>query len=91
MYPAGHSEARLDLLPTPILCMIVEMLFPEAIDSVSCVNKQLREICVPYLFRKVKFEFSKAGFDSLRSLSDSALRQYVSSLTYVVPLLLDPG
>ena len=87
----NRPEARLDLLPSDILCRIVNFLPPWEIEGLSCANKKLREASIPVLFPAVKFEFSKTSLNELKNLSDSNIRQHVISLTYVAPEILRPG
>lgn len=78
-------------LPLNILYRVVKFLPPWDIEKLSCVNKRLREASLPALFRAIRFEFSKAGFDGLNRLPDSDIRHYVVSLTYMAPEILKPG
>ncbi|KAJ5100794.1 hypothetical protein N7456_006846, partial [Penicillium angulare] len=87
MESVSHS-AELEPLPTEILFMIVQHLFIRDVKCLSCVNQRMRMICLPVLFNKVRFAFSDFGLDGLRRLALSDARQYVVSLTYVIPELL---
>jgi hypothetical protein len=86
-----RQRARLELFPTEILHVVVEHLLTQDLKYLSRVSEQLRKICMPYLFRNVRFSFSNSGFDKLRRLLESHVRQYVVSFTYVIPELLQPG
>lgn len=88
---APKEQALFELLPTELLQMIVGSLNPLDIKDPSKVCKRLRDICTPLIFRKVKLDFSKSGFDGLQRLSMSDIRQHVISLTYEVPELLKTG
>lgn len=86
-----HQPTRLGLLPTEILYVVVEHLFVQDMRHLSCASGRLREVCMPNLFRNVRFPFSDSGFDGLRRLLLSDVRHYVVSFTYVIPELLRPG
>ena len=86
-----RQNACLELLPTEILHLLVDHLFSWDLKNLSCVSRQLREAFIPCVFRNVRFQFSKSGFDSLRGLLLSDLRHHVVSLIYVIPELLHPG
>lgn len=89
--PPNHQSIQLEILPPEILYKIVDYLHGWELKSLSSVNKWMRDICLPSLFRKVSFEFSKDGFDGLEELLQSHLCSYVASFQYVVPQLLKPG
>lgn len=48
-----HIKSQLELLPTEIHWMIVDLLRSWDIKPLSCVNKQLREVHLPFLFCQV--------------------------------------
>jgi hypothetical protein len=81
----------LESLPTEILRDIVDLLPLQDIEQLSCASKRLREICLPSLFRRVKVEFSQAGFEKLSDILKSDARYHVVSFTYIVPDLLRTG
>jgi hypothetical protein len=89
--PPNHQSIELEILPTEILYEIVDYLHGWELKGLSCVNKWMRGICLPSLFRKVSFEFSEDGFYGLEELLQSHLCSYVASFRYVVPQLLKPG
>lgn len=78
-------KTRLELLPTEILRMIVDLLRCWEIKPLSCASKRPRKVVLPSLFRRVEFQFSEAGFDELESLLKSDARLHVVSFNYVVP------
>jgi hypothetical protein len=82
---------RLETLPTEIFRIIIDLLTPWNVKDLSRVSKRLRESCLPSLFRRVEFQFSEAGFDGLKSLLKSDVRNHIVSFTYVVPELLKAG
>lgn len=86
-----YQLARLDMLPLELLHMLVDHSLYLDIKHMSCVNKRLREACLPYLFRNVRYEFSDLGLSRLWRLLLSDLCRHVVSFTYVVPELLKPG
>ncbi|KAJ5981978.1 hypothetical protein N7451_012078 [Penicillium sp. IBT 35674x] len=75
--------AWFEILPVEILSMIVGLLCNGDAKSLSLVCGKLRELALPYIFHRVRFEFSHSGFNALRQLLLSDLRQYVVSFTYV--------
>ena len=81
----------LESLPTEILRAIIDHLPLKDVEQLSCVSKRLREVCLPSLFRRVKFEFSQAGFEQLESIVESDVRYHVVSFTYIVSDLLRNG
>lgn len=82
---------RLDSFPSPILHVILNQVSFHQLKFLSYVNRRLREVCVPYLFREVKCRFSSQSFDNLRSLTSSKLCHYVVSFTYTAPGIIEPG
>jgi hypothetical protein len=52
------NTVGLESLPTEILRDMVDLLPLQDIKQLSCASKRLREICLPSLFRRVKFESS---------------------------------
>ncbi|PYI00405.1 hypothetical protein BO78DRAFT_381069 [Aspergillus sclerotiicarbonarius CBS 121057] len=84
---------RLNLpnLPTEILYLILESLGFDDLRSLSCVDKRLRGILIPILFRHVQFSFSTSSLSDLGKLAESQVRQHVRILSYTVPDLLKPG
>ncbi|KAJ5982279.1 hypothetical protein N7451_012379 [Penicillium sp. IBT 35674x] len=74
--------AWFEILPVEILSMIVGLLCNGDAKSLSLVCGKLRELALPYIFHRVRFEFSHSGFNALRQLLLSDLRQYVVSFTY---------
>lgn len=90
MNPTCHS-ALLNALPTEILYDIRDLLQIQDLKRLSCVSRQLRQICLPSLFQHVEFRFSKSGFEDLQNFIESDVRHYTTSFIYVAPLLLKPG
>jgi hypothetical protein len=84
------QNTHFETLTAEALYVVIDLLSLSEIKQLSCTNTRLREACLPFLFRYVKFQFSEAGFDDLRSLLSDA-RQHVVSFTYIVPELLNPG
>ncbi|KAF3012718.1 hypothetical protein E8E15_004220 [Penicillium rubens] len=84
------GSAWVALLPSEIILQIVESLSRFELKTFSCINKRLRELCVPSIFSKVKFEFSKSGLEALNHLLGSDVRRHVRSMTYVTTELLEP-
>jgi hypothetical protein len=87
----SYQKSHFETLTAEALHVVIDLLPHWEIKQLSCANKQLREACLPFLFRHVEFQFSKAGFEDLRSLLKSEARQHVVSLTYIAPELLNPG
>jgi hypothetical protein len=82
---------NLELLPTEIIWMVVCHLSHNEVKRLSLTCKRLRSACLPYLFRRVGFDFSEKGLGALESLLHSSLKQHVVSLHWVVPELLLSG
>lgn len=81
----------LENLPNEILNIIVEYLRKPEIKRVSSVNKRIRDISRPFLFRNFRFTFSKKGFNRLKEVLNSLVSCYIISIQYVVPELLNPS
>lgn len=62
----------------------------KSLQELSCVNKRFRALCAPRLFQKLKISFSKAGFECLKQMSKSPMRQHVRTICYEAPELIDP-
>lgn len=72
----------------------MEFLQPGDIENLSCVNKRLRNVSIPILFRAVRFELSKFRLNGLKRLSYSDTRHHVLSLIsliYLASKILKPG
>lgn len=80
----------MELLPTEILFGIVNLDNRET-KKLSRASRRIRDVCLPFLFRKVSIEFSNEAFDLLESLLKLNFHRYIVSLEYVVPKLLKPG
>ena len=94
MSAGGIMDGRipdLQALPTEILHLILTSLESWEIKAFSLVNRRLRDVCLPYLFYRVRFNFSEAGLDGLQQLRHSVVRLHVKSLNYTVPELIKPG
>jgi hypothetical protein len=83
--------AYLENLPNEILNIIVEYLRKPEIKRVSSVNKRMRDISHPFLFRNFRFTFSKKGLNQLKEILNSKVSYYIISIQYVVPELLNPS
>lgn len=81
----------MELLPTEILFGIVKCLDKRETKKLSVASKRMRDVCLPFLFRKASLEFSNEGFDLLESLLKSNLHRHIVSFEYVIPKLLKPG
>lgn len=81
------SQASLDRFPTEVFQEILRHLASADVKSVSCLNKRLREISEPIIFRHVRFHFCEAGFKALNHFLHSKVLQHVVSFTYVFPEL----
>ena len=84
------EKSDFDTLPTEVLRAIIDLL-PGETKPLSRASKRLREVCLPSLFRHVKFHFSRVDFAKLESLSVSDVRYHVLCFTNVVPELLKRG
>ncbi|KAL4888214.1 hypothetical protein BDV59DRAFT_196627 [Aspergillus ambiguus] len=84
--------SSLDRLPVELLHLIIKNVRPaEALTRLSCTNRRLRTICIPYIFDTVKVTFSKAGFERLEKVSQSFVGRHVRVLCYEAPELIDPN
>jgi hypothetical protein len=88
MAPATLS---LDCLPIEVVQLVIHHLSSWETKELSRVNRRLRSICIPLIFRSVRFEFSRNSLRDLKELFTSNLRHHVISFTYVVPELLKNG
>jgi hypothetical protein len=86
-----RETSRLETLPMEILSIIVDLLPFWGVKDLSRASRRLRKACIPSLFNHVKFQFSETGFEGLKSLLYSNIRNHVVSFTYVVPELLKAG
>jgi hypothetical protein len=96
--PPADGIDRLTTLPTEILSIIFQLfgeydLIEKRTLSHAClVNRCLRNICLPLLFRSVAVTFSEASLENLLQISLSTrLAPLVRELDYEVPDLLSPG
>jgi hypothetical protein len=85
------NTVGLESLPTELLRIVVGLLPFQDIKQLSRTSKRLRGVCLPSLFRSLKFEFSQAGFEQLKTIVESDIRYHVVSFTYIVPDLLRSG
>jgi hypothetical protein len=82
---------RLETLPTEILSTIIGLLPFWEVKDLSRASRRLRKVCIPSLFHHVEFQFSETGFEGLKSLLESDVRDHVVCFTYSVPELLKAG
>lgn len=80
-----------DRLPVEIILLVARFLSSHEVNQWSQVNKSMRIICEPLIFRSVRVEFSCKSLQRLKTFANSELRRHVQSLTYVVPELLKKG
>lgn len=88
MAPGTRS---LDCLPIEVVQLVIHHLSCWETKQLSQVNRRLRSICIPFVFRCVRFEFSRNSLRDLKDLFTSELRHHVLSFTYVAPELLKDG
>lgn len=81
----------LENLPNEILHKIVEYLGKREVKCLSSVNKRMRDISQPFLFRNLQFSFTQNGFNKLERVLNSQVSHHIVSIQYVVPELLSPG
>lgn len=94
MNAGGIMDERnpdLQSLPAAILHLIFASLDSCDIKAFLLVNRRLRDVCLPSLFYRVRFNFSEAGLDGVQQLRNSAVRLHVKSLNYLVPQFIKPG
>ncbi|OQE01747.1 hypothetical protein PENVUL_c041G08399 [Penicillium vulpinum] len=90
MMKKTSERKRFELMPTEILFCVVNCLRKRDIKQFSLVNKRARDVCLPFLFYKIRIDFSNAGFDILDKILYSQLYQYIRSFQYTIPQLLKP-
>ncbi|KAJ5646737.1 hypothetical protein N7490_003109 [Penicillium lividum] len=90
MMKETSERKRFELMPTEILFCVVNCLQKRDIKQFSLVNKRARDVCLPFLFYKIRIDFSNAGFDILDKILHSQLHQYIRSFQYTIPQLLKP-
>ncbi|KAL2846619.1 hypothetical protein BJY01DRAFT_263266 [Aspergillus pseudoustus] len=86
----GGRIPDLQVLPTEVLHLILANLPSWEIKDFSLVSRRLRDVCLPFLFHRVRFKFSEAGLDGLQQLKHSPVHLHVRSLVYTVPELIRP-
>lgn len=91
MKRSSLPAVTIELLPTEIKIYVTNYLRNKHVKNLSLVCRKLREVSLPRIFRNVRFQFSRSGFNALREFLLSDLCRYVVSLTYKVPELLHPG
>jgi hypothetical protein len=85
------GSAYLENLPNELLCKIVEYLVKWEIKHFSLVNRRMRDVSLPFLYRSFQFTFSRKGLDKREEFLRSNICHQVVSIQYVVPELLNPG
>lgn len=81
----------MELLPTEILFGVVKCLDNRDVKQLSRSSKRMRDVCLPFLFRKLSIEFSNEGFDLLEGILKSKLHRYIVAFEYFAPMLLNSG
>lgn len=78
-------------LPTALLFMV--SCFPDLNDIIhlSCVNHRPRATLIREVFKAVEFRLCKAGFEEMKLLAQSAVREHIVSLYYEVTGFIDPS
>lgn len=84
------SQAKIELLPTELLSMIVDNLQTSDVRELSLVSRGLRAASLRSLFRVVTFKFSQAGFADIMKLVQSPVRHHVITFNYEIPELFRP-
>ncbi|PYI13432.1 hypothetical protein BO99DRAFT_347395 [Aspergillus violaceofuscus CBS 115571] len=81
----------LETFPTELLSIIiVDLTTRDSLKSLSSVSRRFRILCVPFLFHRLRVDFSIAGFKRLEQISVSDIAQYVKVIQYYAPELIDP-
>ncbi|PMD18670.1 hypothetical protein NA56DRAFT_526002, partial [Hyaloscypha hepaticicola] len=78
----------LETLLIEIFRIIINLLTPWNIKDLSYISKRLREVYLLFLFYYIEFQFSETGFNRLKSLLKSNIRNHIISFTYIIPELL---
>ncbi|RJE20455.1 hypothetical protein PHISCL_07216 [Aspergillus sclerotialis] len=86
----GAVSSCLQNLPLEILYLIAEGLSFESLLKLSCVNKRMRNVAIPRIFRNYTIIFSEEGFNKLKGFCESTLCENVVSLKYIVADLIEP-
>ncbi|EJP61482.1 F-box domain, Skp2 [Beauveria bassiana ARSEF 2860] len=87
---ATPDLSRLERLPAEIIQTVLRFLHPWEIKALSSTSKRLRRASLSNVFRRVKFKFSLAGIEELKSLLKSNACSHVASFTYEITQLLKP-
>ncbi|RAH80891.1 hypothetical protein BO86DRAFT_419784 [Aspergillus japonicus CBS 114.51] len=82
----------LETFPTELLSIIIgDLTTQDSLKSLSSVSRRFRILCVPFLFHRLRVDFSIAGFKRLEQISVSDIAQYVKVIQYYAPELIDPS
>lgn len=75
-------------LPLELFQAILEELDFDSLTNLSLVNKGIRSVCLPLLFKCAAVTFCTADFDSLLELVSSPVGRHVKALKYYTPPIL---
>lgn len=84
------AQGNMNHLPMELLHMVAVQLPKQELKSLSLVSRKFRVLCSPYLFHTLEVSFSLAGFYHLEQFSLSHIAQYVKTVCYKAPELIDP-
>ncbi|KAE8332985.1 hypothetical protein BDV39DRAFT_199334 [Aspergillus sergii] len=81
---------NLSLLPNEVLSILILALDRPAQLDLARVDKHLRSLCLPVIFKSISITFSTSSFKRLEHLATSHLSEYVKILEYKTTGLLLP-
>ena len=85
------DSRTLSLLPSVVIWEIICLLDWPSLLCLSRVDRRLRQLCVPEIFKSVTVRFTRQSFNFLEELTASPILVNVRSLEYEALGFLDPG
>ncbi|KAL4806942.1 hypothetical protein BDV18DRAFT_152217 [Aspergillus unguis] len=80
----------MNCLPLELLEIIISFVPPKSLKRLSIVNRLLRDLCSPLIFRSIQVGIAQAQFDKLFKISKSSYAPFVRVIRYEANALLDP-
>ncbi|KAL4778439.1 hypothetical protein BJX76DRAFT_352609 [Aspergillus varians] len=81
---------NMNCLPLELLEIIISFVPPNSLKRLSSVNKLLRDLCRPLIFRSIQVGIAPAQFEGLLEISNSSYAPFVRAIRYEANALLDP-
>ena len=81
----------MNCLPLELLEIIISFVPPNSLKSVSSVNRLLRDLCSPLIFRSIQVGIAPTQFEGLLEISKSSYAPFVRVIRYEANALLDPS